>query len=42
MILAATAIVMAQESDIPIIIATPNVNHLARYTPAKDWKDIIV
>lgn len=42
MILAAIAIVMAQESEMSIIIATPNVNHLARYTPAKHWKDIIV
>lgn len=41
-ILAATAVVMAQESGIPVIIATPNVKHLARYTPAKHWKDIIV
>lgn len=40
-ILAATAIIMALEAE-QVVIATTNVSDLARYTPAKNWKDIIV
>ncbi|WP_202895358.1 type II toxin-antitoxin system VapC family toxin [Iningainema tapete] len=37
-ILSATAIVLAR-LGVSVIIATTNVNHLERYTPAKHWKD---
>lgn len=40
-ILAATAIIMALEGQY-VVIATTNVSDLARYTPAKNWKDIRV
>lgn len=40
-ILAATAIIMALEGEY-VVIATTNDRHLARYTPAKKWTDIIV
>lgn len=40
-ILAATAIIMALEGEY-VVIATANVSDLARYTPAKNWTDIIV
>lgn len=41
-ILAAIAIIMAQENGLYVVIATTNVKHLERYTPAKSWRDIIV
>ena len=39
-ILAATAITVAQEEGLKTVIVTNNVNHLARYTPAQHWRDI--
>ena len=38
-ILAAQAILMALQGEY-VVIATTNVSDLARYTPAKHWKDI--
>lgn len=38
-ILAAQAFVLSQQGD-PVIIATTNVGHLSRYTPAQRWQDI--
>jgi len=40
-ILAATAIIMALAGEY-VVIATTNVKHLARFTPAKNWKNIVV
>ena len=38
-ILAATAIIMSSRPEY-VVIATTNVKHLARYTPAQEWKQI--
>lgn len=38
-ILAAQALILAQEGD-PVVIATTNVGHLARFVPAQRWQDI--
>jgi len=40
-ILAATAIIMASAGEY-VVIATTNDKHLARYTPAKIWKNIVI
>jgi hypothetical protein len=38
-ILAAQAVLLAQQGD-PVVIATTNVGHLARFTAAQRWQDI--
>lgn len=39
-ILAATAITVAEENLIEVTVVTNNIDHLARYTTAKHWHDI--
>jgi hypothetical protein len=41
-ILAAQAIVLAKEQEDYVVIATGNVKHLARYTPAMLWENITI
>jgi hypothetical protein len=38
-VLAAQAILVQQQNHI-VTIATTNVNHLSRFTPAKTWEEI--
>jgi hypothetical protein len=40
-ILAAQARLLAQQQPEPVVIATTNVGHLARFAPARLWRDII-
>lgn len=39
-ILAAQAIILAEEEQDYVVVATGNVKHIARYTPALHWKNI--
>jgi predicted nucleic acid-binding protein len=39
-ILAAQAKLLAQQQPEPVVIATTNVGHLARYVPARLWREI--
>jgi predicted nucleic acid-binding protein len=39
-ILAATALVLTSEGN-PAVVATTNVKHIARFTSAQSWKDIL-
>jgi len=39
-ILAAQAILLAQQEQDTVVIATTNVGHRSRYTPANLWRDI--
>ena len=41
-ILAATAIVLAQQEQDYVIVATDNIDDIARYTDAKKWEDIMI
>lgn len=41
-ILAAQALVLAQQENDTVVIATTNVGHLARFVPAQRWQDIHV
>ena len=41
-ILAAHAITLGSEHGEYVVVATSNVNHIARYTPAREWQDITV
>ncbi|HZC05280.1 MAG TPA: hypothetical protein VE338_06535 [Ktedonobacterales bacterium] len=40
-ILAAQALLLAQHEREPVVIATTNVGHLARFAPAQLWRDIV-
>jgi hypothetical protein len=39
-ILAATAIILSEQDEDEVIIATSNVRHIGRFTSAKVWKEI--
>lgn len=39
-ILAAQALVLEEELESPVVVATTNPNHLSRYIAAADWRDI--
>jgi hypothetical protein len=40
-ILAATAIVLAQQEEEYVLVATDNIKDIERYTPAKRWQEIL-